>query len=130
MPRPDPARLERAAQVVLGNAGETALLRSFVSAAGGTPQYGVQKTLSYTQSVVTGMFRAQRFGMSVPTEAGQAGGQIMVDQLYITTLSALSPRDELIWRGTAYRLDGAPTPENIGGRGMWQSPLVLLGVTG
>lgn len=131
MSRPDPSRIARQAEmVVLANAGETALLRSFVSAAGGVAQYGVQKSNYYTPTVITGAFSVQRAGLGMAQERQAAGGLVMGERLYLTTLSALSPRDELVWRGTAYRADGAPTPQNIGGRVLWQIPLALLGVTG
>jgi len=66
---------------------------------------------------------------SKPT-ATLAGGQAQDAQLMATLEVPVGARDELVWRGTAYRLDGSPSPQTIGGRVLWRSPLKYANVTG
>ena len=124
MGRPDAALIRRNAQVVFAGAGETATLRAYVSGVSGTPRYGVGDTQAYMAHTITGLF-----GFANAPESLQAGGLTVANQLYISTETAIGPRDELDWRGTAYRVDGAPMPMNLGGRLGWRSPLRLVAVT-
>ena len=122
---PDADRIRRNAAVVFAGAGETATLRAYVSAGAGTPQYGVAGQFYYTTLLITGLFHRIS-----PAESDQPGGQTQAAQFGVTTDRQVGARDEVIWNGTAYRLDGNPTPAHLGGRVLWRSPLRLAGATG
>jgi hypothetical protein len=130
MSRPDFERIRRNAAVVLGGAGETATLRRYVSGTTGARRFGGANTYHYTEQIVTGMFASNIFGAPRPTERNFAGGQVQDSQLMVTLESAVGARDELVWRGTAYRVAGDAMPEVIGGRVLWRNPLALAGQTG
>ena len=125
MARPDQERIQRAAWAIYDGAGETALLRSYVSGATGAAKYGVHNTFNYLDTTITGLFT---FGG--PVELAQAGGESYNARLSVTTRSKLHTRDQLIWQGSAWQLDGPPMPEHLGGRILYRSPLKLLGATG
>ena len=124
MPRPDATRLQRQIRNIWDSNGETATLRAYVSGVSGTPKYGVGDTQAYVYRTVTGLF-----GFSNAPERLQAGGFTVSNQLFISTEEFIGLRDELDWRGTAYRVDGQPIPVNLGGRLAWRSPLRLANVT-
>jgi len=124
MPRPDATRLQRQIRTIGDSNGETATLRAYVSGVSGTPRYGVGDTQAYMAHTITGLF-----GFVNAPESLRAGGLTIANQLYVSTETAIGPRDELDWRGTAYRVDGAPVPINLGGRLAWRSPLRLVAVT-
>lgn len=130
MSRPDFESIRRNAAVVFGGAGETAILRQYVSGTSGTPKYGVLDQHNYVSVVITGLFASNIFGAPRPTERMTPGGETQNAMLMMTTDRPLGARDELIWQGTAYRVDGAAMPEHIGGRVMYRSPLKLAGGTG
>ena len=125
MSRPDAEYLRRNAAVVFAGNGEAAKLRSYVSGTTGQAKFGVADTFNYIETRITGLF-----ARIVPIEAGQAGGLTQATQFGVTTTQAVGARDEIIWNGTAYRLDGNPTPVTLGGRVMWRSPLRMAGATG
>lgn len=125
MSRPDFERIKRNANVVFAGAGETALLRTFVSASAGSPQYGVGDSFNYTETIVTAMFAAALFGAPRPTEQAWPGGQTQMADLMMTTDRAIGARDEVVWRGTAYRIAGEAMPEHLGGHIMFRNPLKL-----
>ena len=124
MPRPDATRLQRQVRTIGDSNGETATLRAYISGVSGTPRYGVGDTQAYMAHTITGLF-----GFANAPESLQAGGLTVANQLYVSTETAIGPRDELDWRGTAYRVDGAPAPMNLGNRLGWRSPLRLVAVT-
>lgn len=128
--RPDFEYVRRNAQAVFANAGEVVKLRTYVSGTTGTPKYGVGTVLNYTETTITGMFASNIFGAPRPTERMGPGGQTQEAQLMVTTERALGTQDEIIWQGTAYRLDGAAIPQVLGGRIMFRSPLKLAAGTG
>jgi len=130
MSRPDPARIQRNALDVIGNAGETATVRQYISGTTGTPKYGAATTFNYIERVVTGLFASTLFGAPRPNERDLAGGQAQNADMLFTTTSALGAQDEIIWRGTAYRVAGATMPENLGGRVLFRQPLRLANKTG
>src|SRR3990167_2604793 len=127
MGRPDVDRVRRGAQVVRGGAGEPALLRTCVSGGGGNAQYGAGAPLRFTERTITAMFAANvaAQGVPFPTERRLPGGEAQAANLYVSTDEPLNARDELVWRGTAYRIDGSPVPQVLGGRALWRSPLKL-----
>ena len=130
MPQIDRERIQSNARQVFQANGETAILRKYVSASAGTPKFGMGDQYQYMSAVViTALFHGHHHG-GIPRERQQPGGISMAAHIYCTTVTALAQQDELIWRGTAYRMDGASTPQVLGGRVQWQNPLILAGTTG
>lgn len=125
MSRPDPARIARNAAVIFDGAGEAATLRAYVSASAAQPKFGVGVAYTYVNIPITGLFHRIE-----PRETDMPGGQTQAAQLGITTDRAVGARDEVLWLGTAYRLDGNPTPITLAGRSLWRSPLKMAGATG
>lgn len=123
--RPDFERIRRESQTIFAGAGQTALLRTFVTASAGTPRFGVANSFVYATSLITALF-----AMVYSKEQDRAGGQTPLGAPMMSTDRLIAPRDEVIWLGTAYRAAGAPMPETIGGRVMWRTPLILANVTG
>lgn len=123
--RPDFERIRREAANVFAGAGQTALLRTFVTASAGNPRFGIADSLVYSSAIITALF-----AMVNHSEQDRAGGQTPQGTPMMSTDRLIRPRDEVIWLGTAYRAAGAPMPETIGGRVMWRTPLVLANVTG
>ena len=130
MTRPDRDYVRRNARVVLAGAGETATVRQYVSGTTGTPKFGVATTFNYVERTVTGLFASTLFGAPRPNERDLAGGQAQNADMLFTTESALGAQDEIIWRGTAYRVAGATMPEVLGGRVLFRQPLRLASKTG
>src|SRR3990172_3398259 len=92
MSRPDPARIRRNALDVIGNAGETATVRQYVSGVTGTPKFGAATTFNYIERVVTGLFASTLFGAPRPNERDLAGGQAQNADMLFTTESASARR--------------------------------------
>ena len=131
MTRPDPTRIARNARTVFGNAGETAILRSYSGNVAGIPRFGIATTNAYTQCIITAMFFYSLKRGIQSQENYSPGGIYETRALNIsTTYPLLNARDELIWRGTAYRVDATPMPENLGGTVQYQAPLVMSTPTG
>lgn len=130
MARPDPGRILREAQTIFAGNGETATLRAYVSGTTGAARFGVQDTFNYVSLMITGLFHSGPFGAPLSREQMLAGGVSQFNQLSVTTDSALGARDEILWRGSAYRVDGQGTPVHLGGRTQWRTPLVLAAATG
>lgn len=130
MSRPDVERIRRNAQAVFGGAGETATLRTYVSATTGAAKFGAASTLHYAETIITGLFASNILGAPRPIEMQWPGGLTQAAELMVTTDRAIGAQDELVWRGSAYRAAGAAMPETLGGRAMWRSPLKLAAVTG
>ena len=111
MTRPDFEAIRRQAAIILENAGQTAILKTFVSAAGGSPQFGVGETVAVQQRVITGVFRAPS-----PEERATPGGFAFGADVMISTDSALALRDEVIWQGIRYSVAGSAQVMRLGGR--------------
>lgn len=121
MPRIDSARISQQWGAVFANHGETATLREYVSASAGRPQFGLASQPQYRERTITALFGTKAIPLA--REAQVAGGLTMSNELRITTDLPLDPRSEIVWRGTAYRVDGQGTPQVMGGRVMWWTPI-------
>lgn len=130
MGRPDFERIRRNATVVFGGAGETATLRSYVSAGDAAAHFGINAPPFYVETTITALFASDIFGAPRPQERDRAGGQAQEARLMVTTDRPVSSRDEIIWRGTAYRVQGDPVPQHLGGQVQYRNPLALAGPTG
>ena len=126
MPRPDREYIARNAGVIFSGAGETALLRAYVSGASAANDFGYADSFRYNARTVTGLFAIGPIGgVTLAREMQFAGGQAQANVLTVTLPFSIGAQDEIIWRGTAYRVDGQGTPEVLGGRVLWRSPLKL-----
>lgn len=132
MSRPDTQRLARQSVSVIEGAGETCTYRKWVSAGSGANQFGVQNQQYYVETLVTGMFN--RFE---PHFINVGGGQYQMtmggggNAMSVTLPFQMSPRDELIWEGSAYRVDGNADHETMGwGHVLYSHPLKLANITG
>ena len=85
---------------------------------------------SYAETVITALFASDIFGAPRPQERDRAGGQAQEARLMVTTDRPVAARDEIIWRGTAYRVQGDPVPQHLGGQVQYRNPLALAGPTG
>lgn len=132
MGRPDWERIGRNAGVVFAGAGETAVLRTWVSASAGAgaAHFGVQPPDHFADSLITALFASDIFGAPRPFERDRAGGQAQEARLQVTTTQPINARDEIIWRGTAYRIAGGAIPQHLGGQVLYRNSLVLAGPTG
>lgn len=113
--RPDWERVQRNAAIIQAGAGETATVRTWVSAGAGSPQFGVQGSDAYTTRIITAMFSRH-----TPVVMQGAGGEIATSLPAVTLFEPLGLRDEIVWNGTAWRVDGAAIPTHLGGRPMYR----------
>jgi hypothetical protein len=130
--RPDTHQLARQSVTVIAGAGETCAYRKWISAGSGANQFGVQNQQYYTTMLVTGMFKNfdPRLiqGGGGQWQSTQGGGQ---QGMSVTLPFQMSPRDELIWEGSAYRVDGNADHETMGwGHVLYSHPLKLANITG
>lgn len=116
--RPDHERIRRNFSTIHAGAGETATLRAWASAVSGSPQYGVPGQDFYTTRIVTALF-----SMRQPMERQEPGGMPQAEMPAVTLDEPIGNRDEIVWNGTAYRVEGAAIPTHLGGRAAWMHPL-------
>lgn len=126
MTRPDFERMRRESQTIIGGAGESMTWRKWVSAAGGANQYGLQTQNFYTEFQTTGLLKQYD-----PRLKSFAGGQSQEGTLYVTLPFEMGARDELIYAGSAFRVDGNADRETFGaGRVLFNHSLRLANITG
>lgn len=106
------------------------MLRTYVSAGAGAPQYGVNPPDFFIETLVTALFASDIFGAPRPFERDRAGGQAQEARLQVTLDRPVGARDEIIWRGTAYRVAGDAIPQHVGGQVLYRNSLTLAGPTG
>lgn len=132
MTRPDTQRIARQSVRIIADGGETCTWRKWISAGSGANQFGVQNQQYYVEMLVTGMFNQfdPRFmqgggGQWQSTEGRGTQG------MSVSLPFQMSPRDELIWEGSAYRVDGNADHETMGwGHVLYSHPLKLANITG
>lgn len=125
--RPDPQRVQAQASVIFANAGETATWLSRTGTTPNTPRYGAADSFSYTTALLTGLFYVKR---AKPTDFPRPGGLVPEASLWVASTFPIGAQDQVLWRNSAYRVDGSPWPENLGGRVQWHSPLILANPIG
>ena len=123
--RPDYGRIQRDQRQVTEHAGETAIRRVFVSASAGTPVYGLGDDASFDQHVITGLFAQVQFD-----EQNVPGGQFYAGDMWASTNERLGPQDEIVWRGTVYRVESDPIPQKITNNTVWRTLLRRGDATG
>jgi len=112
--------------MIFAGAGEAATYLHWASGTTGNPRFGVQNTDGYVEMPVTALFNLMK-----PTITPTPGGWIQTNQLFVTLPFEMSPRDQIIYGGSAYRVDGNPDRETFGmGRVLYNHPLKLASITG
>jgi hypothetical protein len=94
-------------------AGYTATWRRFASAVTGNVDAGMGETLYYTETTITALL-----GMNQTPgirETQQAVGLTVAADIYAVTREPLGRRDELVWRGSTYRIESDPVPGVMAG---------------
>lgn len=89
--------------------GETAVWRRFVSASTGVNVAGFGPTMYYAQIPVSALFYQDRD----LAERQEAAGQVIDGTFKVSVGVELGERDELIWRGDAYRVESESTPNRL-----------------
>lgn len=112
---PDRTRIGQQSDTIFQHAGQTATWRAYVSASAGVSVAGFGSTPYYREQTITGLFAPLPSNPEVQTPAGM----IAADMLQVTTRERLSRRDELRWRGAAYRIESDPSPATL--NGFWVS---------
>lgn len=109
--RPDFGQHARQQRSIAAFVGETATLRTYVTASAGQPQYGIGNEPVYAERVVTGLFRPM-----TQEEVQAAGGQFIAGDIVATLVDAtLGTSDEVVWHGVPYRVESDPLPQPIVG---------------
>jgi hypothetical protein len=115
MGRPNFNAMQRQQRLVAQHVGETAQLRTFVSAGSISQRAeaaGYGATYYYQGRIITGLFQAAVFG-----KYNVAGGQFMAGDVIATFVDAMpSARDEITWRGVTYIVQSDPQPQAIVGK--------------
>jgi len=126
MTRPDYQRMRREANTIYEGAGEAATVKKWIGDATGNQRFGVHNQNNYTDLTVTALFKNMR-----PMIQNTQGGWTQTNQLFVTLPFELTPRDQIIYASSAYRVDGNPDRETFGaGRVLYHHPLKLASVTG
>ena len=112
MGRPDFGQRARQMRAIASFVGETATLRHFVSASASTNDaYGIGAEPQYLAQRVSGLFRPMTFD-----EVNEGGGQFIEGDVMATLLDVQpNTADEIVWRGTIYRIESDFIPERIVG---------------
>lgn len=115
--RPDPKRLNANAERIYLNAGNTATWQQFVSAVDGNPVAGLGSAVYYREQTLTAHFGMGMAGGGLPTlmENIAAPGQIAAGMVPMTSREKIGRQDQIVWRGTTYRVESDPIPAHIVG---------------
>lgn len=123
--RPDYERLARQQQTINFNVGHTATLRAFIGSEARTPTIGIGDEPQYQTTIITALFApAKQSEVSVP------GGVFREGDIIATLDRRPDGQDEIIWRGTVYRIASDPLPLPLMGNKAWHVHLRRGGATG
>jgi hypothetical protein len=118
---------------IAGEHGQAVTWRQYVSASTGTSSAyygGGGTTRYYREQTITGLIAAPRMGESRFREYSIFGGQVLAGDIVVSLPHEMDRQDELIWRGTTYRVESDSTPITQGGT-TWYRALMRRGdVTG
>ena len=107
-----PQRTQMQAQDILRQAGQTATWRQYISAsasAGASLSFG--SAFYYRQQIITAYF-GNRVIEQVP-ERQTPAGMLAAANVWMVCREQIGRRDEILWRGSTYRVDGDPVPAYI-----------------
>lgn len=102
------------------HAGQTATWRQYVSASAGNPMLGMGDSACYRESTITGVFGSPPALLRL-SQAQTPGGAVIQADFLVSTRERLGRRDELVWNGEVYRVEGDPVPSVLNGQ--FVSPL-------
>lgn len=127
--RPDPERVRNQAQNIYAYAGQTATWMHYISSNANAPRYGIAESFNYTYQTFTGLFYARKLTQGT-LETQRVGGQVYEAAQYVAAPFPIQARDQIIWRGSAYRVEGVPHPESVGGNVQYHVQITLANATG
>lgn len=109
---PNQPRIQTQAATVFQYAGQTATWRQYVSASTGIMSVmGGGVVVSYREQAITALFAP----LPPNPEMQSPAGMIAADQFQVTTRERIGRQDELVWRGSTYRLESDPSPATLPG---------------
>lgn len=113
---PDRNRIQQQrAAAIDTHAGYSALWRQYVSASTGAGFAGRGDTYHYREQWVTAHFYGVPGAPSTISERQRAAGLVTEGKFFVSTPVKLSARDELVWMGDTYRIEGTSIPSQIDG---------------
>lgn len=108
---PNRTRIGQQSDTIFQYGGQTATLRSYISASAGVSVAGFGSTLYYRERTITALFAP----LPANPEAQTPAGMLAADQFQVTTREPIGRRDELRWRGNVYRIESDPSPATLNG---------------
>lgn len=97
------------------HAGQTAIWRQYISASAGVSVAGFGSTPFYRQQLITALFKSTvGFTLTQPELQTPAGMTVDADFLVVTR-QQMHRQDELMWRGTAWRIESDSQPSRLDG---------------
>lgn len=94
-------------------AGQVVTWRQYVSASagGGAAWAGISNSAYYQENLITAHVTNVELN-----EEQRAAGQAIADMLQMVMPIQPGTKDELVWRGNVYRVEGEPVPASIDSR--------------
>jgi hypothetical protein len=112
--RSDFGRIVQQHRGIADNVGDTAIWRRHIGAASVSDMAraaGDDGASTYFEQTCTGLFRTVVFGEQLVN-----GGQVVAGDVVATIVDAVpSQNDEIVWRGTTYRVESDTLPQQIMG---------------
>lgn len=108
----NPTRAFNQTRDIFANAGQTATLKTFVSAWTGNAGLGLGGGSGYQSRTITAMFREAAL---IQAETPSIGGLIASNTVQMTTRERVTRNDQIIWRGIVHRLESDPVREGVPG---------------
>jgi hypothetical protein len=130
---PNAARMGAQFAAILANNGETGIWRQWVSAGpstGSAVWAGMGESAYYQERWITACWAAPQMGESRFRETQLPAGQVVAGDAVVSLSERLGLRDELIWRGVTYRVEGDSTPIHLAGYVWYRTVLRRGDVTG
>jgi hypothetical protein len=126
---PQPQRIARQFNAIGTEHGQPVTLRTYVSASTGTTSAyfaGGGTTRYYVERPITALFYAPSLGKVQDRQQQLAAGQVLVGRMVVSLSEAVGAQDEIIWRGTAFRVESDNTPTTFGDR-VWYRAILTRG---
>lgn len=126
---PNKSRIGAQFATVNQHNAETAIWQMYVSGSTGTASGywgGLGTTQHYLERPVSALWAAPQMGEARFRETQLPGGQVIAGDAVVSTLLPLGKDDQIIWRGTTYRIEGDSTPVHLGGR-LWYRTVLRRG---
>jgi hypothetical protein len=108
----NPTRAFNQTRDIFQGAGQTATLKTFVSAWTGNPALGLGGGSGYQSRTITALFREAAL---IQAENPTVGGLVASNMVQMTTKERVTRNDQIVWRGVVHRLDSDPVREGIWG---------------